>query len=87
MASAKKDIIAAAERVADDAIEAVIDAIRDAIQDRRDNALWWFHFHEAMYKSLPRWRVIARDMHRRQSRRARARVRANAQLEAVCTHL
>lgn len=82
--STKADLIAAAERVADNAIAEVIDAIQDAIEDRRENALWWYHFHDAMLASLPRIRWIARIRQRNARRRALARVRANAKLRAVC---
>ncbi len=85
--SARKDIIAAAERVADNAVESVLDAIRDAIKDRRENAVWWYHFHDAMVRTLPRWRWLARRAHQAGRRRAAAAILANACLRGACPHV
>lgn len=79
------EAIAAAERVADGAVSAVIEAIRDAISDRRDNAYWWAHFHAARLETLHPIRWLARIHHRRMARRYAAMVRANGALAHVCS--
>jgi len=85
--SVRKDIIAAAERVADNAVESVLDAIKDAIKDRRDNAVWWYHFHDAMARTLPWWRKIAIAIHRAGRRRAAAKILANDCMRGACPHV
>ncbi len=74
--------VQAAQAIADNAINAVIDAIRSEIHDRRENALWWAHFHVAMYAALPSWRWLARITHRNAARRFRAMVLAT--MSTVC---
>lgn len=69
-----------ARDVADSAIETIVDAIVAARIDRRDNALWWYHYHRAMAELGPK---IGRPLHRWLRRRALARVRANEALAAA----
>lgn len=81
--SLQTDAIAAAERVADNAVSAVIDAIRDSIKDRRENAFWWAHFHAARLRTLHPIRWIARLHHVRMVRRYNAMVLADRALARV----
>lgn len=82
--SLKKDIIGAAERVADSAVESVIDAIVAAGYERRNNAAWWYVFHREMLASLPKWRWLARRIHRSEMRRSAAFMKANRAFRNVC---
>lgn len=82
--SLQTEAIAAAERVADGAVAAVIDAIRSEIKDRRDNAFWWNRFHGARYHGLRRIRWIARLHHARMCNRYADMVMADRALGRVC---
>ncbi len=82
--SVRSDIVGAAERVADNAIESVIDAIVAAGYERRNNAAWYYVFHREMLASLPKWRWLARRIHRARMRQAAAQMKANRAFRKLC---
>ncbi len=83
--SLRSESIAAAERIADGALAAVIDALRSEYRERRKNAFWWNRFHAARWKSLRPIRFLARAHHRRECNRYADMVVADAALGRVCS--
>lgn len=79
-----KSVISAAERVADNAVAAVIDAIQAAGDKVRGNPVWWAAYESTILQSMPVWRRRVAWLHKRRLRIARAAIKANAALHEAC---
>jgi hypothetical protein len=83
-----KALIDSAERVADNAVDAVIDAIREEARenkiDRRKNAVWYFTYHSEILAGMTPARRRVAWWHKKMRRNARAAIKANAVLAAAC---
>ncbi|MCH9736088.1 MAG: hypothetical protein K0U78_16305 [Actinomycetia bacterium] len=58
--------------------------VRDEIVRRRAMPCVWALFHRNMLATLPRWRVIARAIHRAGERRMVALCKANGNPDKLC---
>jgi hypothetical protein len=60
--------------------EHVIDIVADVYRERACNPKPWRDFHRAMWRTLPRWRFLARAHHRRMARRYAAMLAAGTHI-------